>query len=148
MKIKKPNQLHKLGQYDGFWVRRFNTMTITGNGAGLVLLANYMNKSGQTPLTTLQTNIYYFLPFLIGLLFSAYAVFSGMRAEANMLYLRYTLEEPYELGYADKLDMRQYKIDEEGKYFKIKRKFETQLFLAQLISAFSFVTGVIIIGFL
>jgi len=148
MKNKKLNQLHKLGQFDGFWVRRFNTMMITGNGAGLVLLANYMNSDGQSPLALLQSNIVYFMPFVIGLVFSATAVFSGMRAEANMLSLKYTLEEPHELGYADKLDMRQYTIDEEGKYFRIKRKFETHLFCAQLIAAISFIVGLIFVGFI
>ena len=83
---------------DGFWIRRLQTYSISGNSAALLLLGSFMNKS-DTPIATLQDEAAYFLPFVIGLLASIMAAVFGLSAEGSAskverLKLRLENKEP------------------------------------------------------
>lgn len=144
---KLSRKMHLLGQYDGFWTRRLNTMVIAGNGASLVVLSSYMND-GTMSLDAIQNHIFYFLPFITGLLLAAFAVFCGMMAERAMLSHQYTLEEAHDLGYINQLDPREFKFDTDGKYYSLKHKWEKYLFISQLVGGILFLIGVILIAFI
>jgi len=67
---------------DGFWIRRLQTYSISGNSAALLLLGSFMNKS-DTPIAALQDEAAYFLPFVVGLLASIMAAVFGLSAEGS-----------------------------------------------------------------
>ena len=142
----KLNQsLLSLGVHDSFWVRRLNTMVVTGNGAALVLVANYTNNA-TTPLPLIQSNIVYFSPFLLGLLFAALAVFYGIAAERTMSNLQDALDEPNKYGF-EIGDPREFHIHTEGQFYKKRRKNEKRLSITQLLSAVCFILGIVFVTF-
>lgn len=139
--------LTQQGQEDGYWVRKFNTLIIGGNGAALVLLGSFMNKAGN-PIEQLQENRLYFLPFLFGILLAGLATVFGARAERTIVSLKLTIEEGNELGITQQLPPGEYKRDAETKYYSAKYSFERWLSLFHLTSGLCFIGGVFSIAFL
>ena len=61
---------------------KLQTLTLSGNGAALILLGSYMNKS-DTPIAVLQDHAVYFLPFIIALSIATFGVFAGIFASSS-----------------------------------------------------------------
>lgn len=143
-KIK--TQITQQGQHYGYWVRKFNSLLIGGNGAALVLLGSFMSKSSD-PIQQLQSNKFYFLPFLVGIIFTGIATIAGARAERTLVSLNLTLDEGDELRIARQLPPGEYKRDAEAKYFKAKYSFERVISFNHICSAGCFLLGLLFIAF-
>jgi len=62
---------------DNVWLIKAHSLALTGNGAALILLGSFMNKSA-IPIAALQSNVNYFLPFVCGVLAAGLASFFGI----------------------------------------------------------------------
>ena len=62
---------------DEYWIRRLHTIALSGNGAALVLLGTFMNKS-ELPIEQIQASKQYFIPFIVGLFFALICAVTGV----------------------------------------------------------------------
>ena len=62
---------------DQYWIRRLHTIALSGNGAALILLGTFMNKS-DFPIQQIQASKQYFIPFIIGLVFALICAVTGV----------------------------------------------------------------------
>ena len=75
---------NKQTNVEGFWIRRLHTLMMGGNGAALVLLGSFIGKT-DNPIPELQENIFYFVPFVVGIIFTALAAFVGVTIDETIL---------------------------------------------------------------
>jgi len=72
-----------------YWVKKNHTLLVSGHVAMILFIGNLFSKS-EMPLSTLRSNLDYFVPFLLGLLFLLVTSFRGMKLDTyrSLLNLR------------------------------------------------------------
>lgn len=78
-----------------YWVKKNHTLLVSGHVAMVLFIGNLFSKS-ETPLSALRSNLDYFVPFLLGLLFLLITGLRGMKLDTyrSLLNLQSELKKP------------------------------------------------------